>query len=71
VITQVMQWVRSKVKGKPYNPQADPVWRSLHEAKIEGRKRAEETHTERRVNRLEAVYLNRKIQPQNGVTQHE
>ena len=66
MIARFTRWLRGKVRGKPYNPQADPVWQSLHGAKIEGQKRAAETHQERRVNRLESVYLHRKIQPQNG-----
>jgi hypothetical protein len=66
MIASFTKWIRSKIRGKPYDPTTDPVWRSLHDAKIEGQRRAEETHTERRVNKLESVYLHRRIQPQNG-----
>ena len=66
MIARMVEWIRARIKGDPYDPESDPVWRSLNEAKVEGQKRAAETHNERRVNRLEAAYLHRKIQPRNG-----
>jgi hypothetical protein len=60
------KWFRRLLRVKPYDPLTDPVWRSLNEAKIEGRIRAAETQTDRRINKLESVYLHRRVEKQDG-----
>lgn len=71
MIARFRRWVRSKVGHKPYDPRADPVWRMLHDARAEGVAAARASHRARRANRLESVYLHRRLEKQNGAPPYE
>ena len=66
MITRMVEWVRRKAQGEPYNPAADPIARMLTDAKDRALQEAEKSHQALRQNRLEAALLHDRLKAQNG-----
>lgn len=64
MISKMVDWMRRKVQGDPYDPNQDPIALMLDEAKEQATKATQESRQSLQQNRLEAAIMHDRLNAQ-------